>query len=198
MKLSSNVKYFFLRVINMRTLQTSLLLFFLLQLSLSPVLAQGGVIQPSKTEAEAAWNAGRYESAFDHYNGLLLLYSRDPLYKYYTGACLVQLQRDIPRAAGLLSSAISSSAGVKSIPDDVWFWYGRSLQLNGDFTQASDAYSRFVKTAGRKISQEYEVQRYIVSAVWAWGEWSTGLRAQSMWHRARSLGLRAQKLRIRR
>lgn len=161
MKLSSNVKYFFLRVINMRTLQTSLLLFFLLQLSRSPILAQGGVIQPSKTEAEAAWNAGRYESAFDHYNGLLLLYSRDPLYKYYTGACLVQLQRDIPRAAGLLSSAISSSAGVKSIPDDVWFWYGRSLQLNGDFTQASDAYSRFVKTAGKKISQEYEVQRYI-------------------------------------
>ncbi|MCU0410331.1 MAG: SPOR domain-containing protein, partial [Bacteroidales bacterium] len=129
--------------------------------ALPVAIAQGGVVEPSKTEAEAAWNAGRYETAYDHYNGLLLLYSRDPLYKYYAGACLVKLERDIPRAAGLLASAINSSAGVKSVPDDVWFWYGRSLQMKGDFDQAAEAYGRFSKIAGRKVSEEYEVQRYV-------------------------------------
>jgi tetratricopeptide (TPR) repeat protein len=161
MKLSSNVKFFFLRVINMRALRICIMLLLVCSVALTVAIAQGGAVKPSKTEAEAAWNAGKYETAYDHYNGLLLLYSRDPLYKYYAGACLVKLERDIPRAAGLLASAINSSAGVKNVPDDVWFWYGRSLQLNGEFSQAAEAYGRFSKIAGKKVSQEYEVQRYV-------------------------------------
>ena len=161
MKLSSNVKFFFLRVINMRALRICSMLLLVCSVALPVAIAQGGAVKPSKTEAEAAWNAGKYETAYDHYNGLLLLYSRDPLYKYYAGACLVKLERDIPRAAGLLASAINSSAGVKNVPDDVWFWYGRSLQMNGDFDQAAEAYGRFSKIAGKKVSQEYEVQRYV-------------------------------------
>ncbi|MCU0376912.1 MAG: SPOR domain-containing protein [Bacteroidales bacterium] len=145
----------------MRVLRTCLILLFVIRFAEPVVTAQGGVVKPSKTEAEAAWNAGNYETAYDHFNGLLLLYSRDPLYKYYAGACLVMLERDIQRAATLLASAINSSAGVKSVPDDVWFWYGRSLQMNGDFDQASEAYDRFTRTAGKKSAQEYKVQEYI-------------------------------------
>jgi tetratricopeptide (TPR) repeat protein len=161
MKLSSNVKFFFLRVINMRALRICIMLLLFWLVALPVAIAQGGAVKPSKTEAEASWNAGNYETAYDHYNGLLLLYSRDPLYKYYAGACLVKLERDITRAAGLLASAINSSAGVRNVPDDVWFWYGRSLQMNGEFSQAAEAYGRFAKIAGKKVSQEYEVQRYV-------------------------------------
>ena len=150
MKLSSNVKFFFLRVINMRALRICLMLLLVCSVVLPVAIAQGGAVKPSKAEAEAAWNAGKYETAYDHYNGLLLLYSRDPLYKYYAGACLVKLERDIQRAAGLLASAINSSAGVKSVPDDVWFWYGRSLQMNGEFSQAAEAYGRFFRRAMRR------------------------------------------------
>ncbi|MCK7542025.1 MAG: hypothetical protein MZV63_69630 [Marinilabiliales bacterium] len=98
------------------------------------------------------------ELAYEHYNGLLLLYSRDPLYKYYTGACLVKMERDIPQAVTLLGSAINSSVNVKSVPDDVWFYYGRALQMNGAFAQALEAYDRFAKGAGRKVAAEYEVR----------------------------------------
>ena len=66
-----------------------------LLLSAFPAKAQDGVLRPSKEVAQAAWIRGDFEKAYTNYNGLLLLYSRDPLYQYYTGACLVRLERDI-------------------------------------------------------------------------------------------------------
>ena len=161
MKLSSIVKFFLLRVINMRDFKARHIILFLLLLNSFIVSSQDGSFRPSRTEAEATWNLGNYEAAFQHYNGLLLLYSRDPLYKYYTGACLVKLERDVSRAVTLLASAINSSVNVKTVPDEVWFYYGRALQMNGSFSQAADAYGRFIRTAGKKSSQALEVQKYL-------------------------------------
>lgn len=161
MKFSTIVKFFFLRVINMKHEATSYIIIFLILMNSFVVFPQDGSFKPSRAEAEAAWISGNYETAFRHYNGLLLLYSRDPLYKYYTGACLVKLERDVPRAVTLLASAINSSVNIKTVPDDVWFYYGRALQMKGSFSMASDAYGRFVRTAGKKASQAMEVQKYI-------------------------------------
>ena len=161
MKLSSIVKFFFLRVINTdRSYITALLLFSFLVIT-RPAHAQDGSFKPSKSEAEMAWNLGNYEAAYRHYNGLLLLYSRDPLYKYFTGACLVRLERDPSRAVSLLGSAINSSYNVKTVPDDVWFYYGRALQMNGKFNDATEAFNRFLKAGGRHKGQDYEVQKYL-------------------------------------
>ncbi|MFZ2286051.1 MAG: hypothetical protein WAV93_03610 [Bacteroidales bacterium] len=124
-------------------------------------MAQDGAERPSKIEARAAWDNGNYELALEHYNGLLLLFSRDPLYKHYAGVCLVKMERDIPRAVTLLGSAINSSVNVKSVPDDVWFYYGRALQMSGSFTEAREAFERFSRMEGRKVAAEYEVQSYI-------------------------------------
>ena len=161
MKLSSIAKNFFLRVINTEAFRTVTILAAALILSVHMLPAQDGAVRPSKSEAQAAWDKGSYELAYEHYNGLLLLYSRDPLYKYYTGACLVKMERDISRAVTLLGSAINSSVNVKSVPHDVWFYYGRALQMNGAFAQALEAYERFAKGAGRKVAAEYEVEAYI-------------------------------------
>lgn len=160
MKLSSIAKNFFVRVINTESLRTITVLVFSVILTTTPMLAQDGSVRPSRTEALAAWERGDFDLAYEHYNGLLLLYSRDPLYKYFTGACLVKLERDLPRAVTLLGSAINSSVNVKSVPDDVWFYYGRALQMTGSFTQATEAYDRFAKEAGRKVTAEYGVPDY--------------------------------------
>ena len=160
MKLSSIVKFFFLRVINMKSRAAQHIVIFLLLMNTMVVFPQDGSFKPSRAEAEVAWNSGNYETAFQHYNGLLLLYSRDPLYKYYTGSCLVKLERDIPRAVTLVASAINSSVNIKTVPDDVWFYYGRALQMSGSYSMASDAFDRFVRTAGKKASQAMEVQKY--------------------------------------
>ena len=161
MKLSSIAKNFFLRVINTEAVRTLAIMAAACILSVNVSTAQDGAVRPSKSEAQAAWDKGNYGLAYEHYNGLLLLYSRDPLYKYYTGACLVKMERDISRAVTLLGSAINSSVNIKSVPEDVWFYYGRALQMNGTFAQALEAFGRFARGAGRKVAAEYEVQTYI-------------------------------------
>ena len=161
MKLSFTVKNFFVRVINMKACLISMIMVLTLHFSVLSVSGQDGTTRPSKSEAMAAWETGNYEKAYNQFNGLLLLYSRDPLYKYYTGACLVKLDNDIPRAVTLLGSAINGSVNIKSVPADVWFYYGRALQMNGSFPQASDAFLTFVKNAGKKVAIEYEVAKYL-------------------------------------
>jgi hypothetical protein len=173
MKLSFIVKNFFFRVINMKAWQSYMALVFTFHLAVLTVSGQESSATPSKTEAQEAWNRGNYEVAYNHFNGLLLLYSRDPVYRYYTGACLVQMERDLPRSETLLGSAINGSVNIKSVPYDVWFYYARALQMNGSFTQASDAYQTFVKNSGKKVAQEYDVQKYI-------DECSRGQGARSM------------------
>jgi hypothetical protein len=177
MKISYIVKYFFVRVINMKAWLWCLFLAVAIHISVTPVRGQEVNVSPSKSDALDAWDSGNYETAYDHFNGLLLLYSRDPLYKYYTGACLVRLQRDVPRAVTLLGSAINSSLNVKSVPDDVWFFYGRALQMSGSFPQAAEAYTRFAKIAGRKAAQGYGVQTYLDECAGGKGALSTDQRA---------------------
>lgn len=161
MKLSSIVKYFSLLVINREAFGWFAALILLLLFSSGPLHGQERVMQPSKAAAQAAWDRGDYTTAYTHFNGLLLLYSRDPVYKYYTGASLTELQRDIPRAVELLGAAINSSVNIKSVPDEVWFYYGRALQMSGNFHDAADAFDRFARAAGRRLAQEYDVQGYI-------------------------------------
>ncbi len=161
MKLSSITENLCLRVINTEACRTIAIVAVAFILSMPLAVAQDGAVRPSKVEAQAAWDRGNYALAYEHYNGLLLLFSRDPLYKHFAGACLVKLEQDIPRAVTLLGSAINNSVNVKSVPDDVWFYYGRALHMNGSFTEAREAYDRFARLAGRKVSAEYGVQSYI-------------------------------------
>jgi hypothetical protein len=161
MKLSFTVKNFFVRVINMKASLTCVILVVTLHLSVLSVSGQDVVTRPSKSEAMAAWDSGNFEVAYNQFNGLLLLYSRDPLYRYYTGACLVRLERDITRAVTLLGSAINGSVNIRSVPADLWFYYGRALQMNGSFPQASDAFMTFIKNAGKRVAIEYNVAKYL-------------------------------------
>ncbi|MCU0460362.1 MAG: hypothetical protein MUE37_14905, partial [Bacteroidales bacterium] len=165
MKLSTYTKYLRLRVINTEgpvrvARRAGLVLAFSLLLA-CPANSQDEVTRPTRGEAQAAWDRGDIGKAYSQFNGLLLLYTRDPLYQFYTGACLVRLERDIQRAVTLLSSAINSSVNIKSVPDEVWFYYGRALQMSGSFSQARDAYEKFAKLAGKKGSAGYDLQRYI-------------------------------------
>ncbi len=192
MKLSAIVKCFFIRVINMRGAAIRITVLLLLTGNSFILFPQDGGFRPSRAEAESAWNIGNYETAFQNFNGLLLLYSRDPLYKYYTGSCLVMLERDLPRAVTLLGSSINNSVNVKTVPDDVWFYYGRALQMNGSFSQATDAYDKFMKAAGKKESQQMDVQKYLDQCAKGQGALSIEQRAQGTEPLAQSIEHRVQ------
>jgi len=161
MKISSFTKYLRLRVINTGVSRLVVISATIVLFIACPAKGQNTVLKPSKSEALTAWDRGDFERAYNHFNGLLLLYTRDPLYQYYAGACLVRMERDIQRAVTLLSSAINSSVNIKSVPDEVWFYYGRALQMSSNFNQAVDAFERFSKLAGKKVAAGYNVGNFI-------------------------------------
>ncbi|MDD3737119.1 MAG: hypothetical protein PHO11_08095, partial [Bacteroidales bacterium] len=82
MKLSSFIKYFNLRVINIRGGMMVVALTFILMFTAAPLVAQESPGKPSKAVAQAAWLRGDYETAYNQYSALLLIYSRDPVYQY--------------------------------------------------------------------------------------------------------------------
>ena len=120
--------------------------------------AQSKAVRQSAMEA---FSKGLYEPAYRQFNELLVTYPKDPLYKYYSGVCLVKLGRGPEEAASLLKQAQQDASVVRSIPADVLFWYGRALQLAGRFDEAISSFKDFAGKAGKKTARELQVQEYI-------------------------------------
>jgi len=142
----------------------TLIRFLLVIISLIPVSvldSQESQRKPSRQAAMDAFSKGEYELALGEFETLLQVYSRDPLYKYYSGVCLVKINREPERASGFLREALNGSLDIKSIPDDAWFYLGRSQQMAGRFPDAIEAYGNFEDKAGKKRAREMDVAKYI-------------------------------------
>lgn len=107
-----------------------------------------------------AFNSGQYENAYNGFRQMLVVYPKDPVYKYYTGACLVEMGKDADEAESLLSSALGSGS-LRSLPQDALFYLARAQQMNGDFSSAEKSFRRFETEAGKKKAKEYNVPEYI-------------------------------------
>ncbi len=105
----------------------------------------------------AAFSKGNYEQAYDEFSELLLTYSKDPLYKYYSGVCLVKLNRDINKALLLLEQALSGAAAVRTLPSDAIFYLGRAQQMSGEFEDAIESFNQYTNQSGRKAARELGV-----------------------------------------
>ncbi len=138
-----------------------LLVTVILVLSSQFTFSQDLLRKPSRQAAMEAFNKGDFEAAYREFGILLQNYSRDPLYKYYAGVCLVNLKSEPLRAAGYLQDAIGGSLDIKSIPDDAWFWLGRSQQMDGKYTDAVKSYKLFTDKAGKKAARSYNVEQFI-------------------------------------
>lgn len=130
------------------------------------VIALQGIIysqdmagRPSRQTAMDAFSRGEYEKALGEFEALLDIYSF-PLYKYYSGVCLVSMKSDPERAMEYLRGAIDGSADTDIIPDDAWFYLGRASQLAGRFSGAIESYDIFREKAGKKKARELNVTRY--------------------------------------
>jgi tetratricopeptide (TPR) repeat protein len=119
------------------------------------------VVRPTRQSSIEAFSNGNYGEALNQFTELLKLYPRDPLYKYYSGVCLVELRREPAKAASLLEDALKGSAALRSLPEDALFYHGRALQMAGRFGEAIDNYRKFEDQAGRKISKEKGVPELI-------------------------------------
>ncbi len=123
--------------------------------------SQGNQPRPLRQIAFDAFSHGDYERAYNSFSELLNTYSKDPLYKYYSGVCLVHLERDPRMAAALLNDATGGANIVRTVPSDALFWLGRAYQLSGDYASALSSFSRYSETAGKRKVREMNVSRYI-------------------------------------
>jgi tetratricopeptide (TPR) repeat protein len=119
------------------------------------------VSMPSRQAAYDAFSKGEYEKAYGEFSLLLQNYPKDPLYKYYSGVCLVKQNREPVNASGLLRDAVNGSLEIKSIPADAWFYLGRSQQMSGKYSDALKSYDHFTDEAGRRAARELNVDGYI-------------------------------------
>ncbi|MCU0474081.1 MAG: hypothetical protein MUC93_12090 [Bacteroidales bacterium] len=135
-----------------------ILIFYMTGSNLFSQNIQSGASRQSSLEA---FSKGDYEKAYDEFSELLIMYPKDPLYKYYSGVCLVKLNRDPKEAVSLLRQAKQGAAVVRTIPSDAVFWLGRARQLSGDFKGALESYNLFTEHAGKKAAKELDVPAFI-------------------------------------
>lgn len=117
--------------------------------------------KPSRQSSVEAFSKGDFETALGGFSELLDTYPRDPLYKYYSGVCLVKLNRDPVRAVELLSGALQGTAVVRTIPSDARYWLGRAQQMSGNFSDALNSYKMFASEAGKKTARDLGIDDLI-------------------------------------
>jgi hypothetical protein len=125
------------------------------------IKAQSGQKKPTRQSSFEAFSKGDYEKAYIEFSELLLIYTKDPLYKYYSGVCLVKLNSAPTKAVDLIQQSLQGATAVKSISSDAWFYLGRARQMAGSYLDAVEAYNLYTEEAGKKLAREQGVPQYI-------------------------------------
>ena len=136
-------------------------IYILLVLFSSMAYSQNRQPAPSGQSALDLFSKGNYSAALEQFTALSAAYPRDPLYMYYKGVCLVNLQKDPDKAVVILQGAKSGSGGMKKVPDDVTFYLGRALQLSGNFSEAIGSFKEFSDVAGKRAAKDFGTSKFI-------------------------------------
>ena len=151
------VKYGLL-IVKCRTLWLTVIVLMLQGTMLYPLEAQQKITRQSALDA---FNKGKFELAYNQFSDLLITFPRDPVYKYYSGVCLVKMQRDPEEAIELLVQSRKDGAVVRTVPQDALFWLGRAQQMAGMFTDAVSSFNEFTSQAGKKAARELGTPEFI-------------------------------------
>jgi hypothetical protein len=116
---------------------------------------------PTRQSSIEAFSKGDWELAYAGFSQLLLKYPKDPLYKYYSGACLVMMKKESDEAVALLQQSLNGASVVRSLPPDALYYLGRAQQMSGKYAEAVVSYSSYTDQVGKKIAREQDVPGYI-------------------------------------
>ena len=125
------------------------------------IFSQNIQTKPTRQSSFEAFSKGNYEQAYSEFTELLLTYSKDPLYKYYSGVCLINLRRDPEKAETLLQQALQGAAVMKTLPSDALVYLGRAQQMSGKFKEAVESFNLFTDQYGKKAARERGVPELI-------------------------------------
>jgi hypothetical protein len=138
-----------------------LCLLTIIEIPFNNLFSQNVPAKPTRQSSFEAFSQGNYEKAYAQFRELLLTYSKDPLYKYYSGVCLVKLNRDPGEATNLLQQALQGGDAVKTLPSDGLFYLGRAQQMSGKFSEAVYSYNSYTSLVGKKTAREMGVPEFI-------------------------------------
>ena len=113
--------------------------------------------KPTRQSSFEAFSQGNYEKAYSEFRELLLTYTKDPLYKYYSGVCLVKLSKEPGEAITLLQQALQGTGDLRALPPDGLFYLGRAQQMSGKYSEATVSYNLYTDKAGKKAAREMGV-----------------------------------------
>lgn len=148
-------------IFKQRQLVSLMLLLAITGWSFSDAYSQNTNPKPSRQSSIQDFSEGKYELAYNQFSELLLLYPKDPLYKYYLGVCLVKLNREPEKASTLLQQALQGAAVIRTLPSDAAFYLGRAQQMSGNFKEAVESFTKFSDISGKKVAKDYNVSDYI-------------------------------------
>jgi len=137
------------------------LLIIVISSTTNDIFPQNTSKKPTRQSSLETFSKGNYEEAFNEFQNLLITYPKDPLYKYYSGVCLVKLNKDPEKAVTLLSQALQSASAIKQLPSDVSFYLGRAQQMEGNYSEALISFDKYTEVAGKSASRELGVPEFI-------------------------------------
>ena len=138
-------------------LKRLMLLFMALLFSVSVM----GQVRPVRQSAIDAFDRGDFNTAYIQFNDLLASYPKDPVYKFYKGACMVNLEADPHEAVRLLTEAGQTASLSRPLPLESFFYLGRARQQAGVFAEAIVAFNEYSEKAGRKAARDLGVPSFV-------------------------------------
>jgi hypothetical protein len=139
----------------------SFMMFIFPILHCNSLFPQDTGMNASRQSSAEAFREGDYERAYSGFSELLQSYPKDPLYKYYSGVCLVRLSRNPEEAEKLLEEARAGATVARIVPADAIYWQARAMQLSGKYDEAVNLYNSFTEQAGKKAARDLNVSEYI-------------------------------------
>jgi hypothetical protein len=110
-----------------------------------------------KKEAQKAYDDEDFGAALKFYSRLLSVNLKDPLYNYRYGVCLLEASPDKDEAIKYIEKAVKDPEMEK----EVFFFYGKALQLNYRFNDAIAAFTKYKSLVNESKTKKMQVDHLI-------------------------------------
>ena len=140
-------------------------LIMVIEIPFNYLISQNIQTKPTRQSSFEAFSQGNYEKAYTEFRELLLTYTKDPLYKYYSGVCLVKMKKDPDEATNSYNEALQGGGVVKTLPPDGLFYLGRAQQMSGKYSEAAGSYKSYTEQVGKKTSREMGVPELLQECI---------------------------------
>ena len=108
--------------------------------------------------ANKHFSKGEYTQCVELFSQLVSNHPQDPNYNFKYGTCLLFSTEDKEQAIRFLKFAINKGGEVEP---EAYFFYGRALHLNYQFSKAKAQYIKFRSTVKPKVSAKKGIVAYI-------------------------------------